>query len=85
MFQRDPLKNIRDVFAAVGPRFEVLVNLFPLDHGNRIGFFFKEGGYRIAGNSVGLVFQAIHPHAAFFQLRMREPQSIHALPTATEA
>ena len=56
MFERDPLKNIRDVFAPVGSRLEVLVNLFPLDHRDRIGFFFKESGYRIAGHSVSFVF-----------------------------
>jgi hypothetical protein len=41
VLERDPLKNVRNVFASVGSRFEVLVNFFPLDHSDRIGFFFE--------------------------------------------
>ena len=80
VFERDPLKNVRNVFAAVGSRFEVLVNFFPHDHRDRIGFFFKEGGNRIAGDSVGLVLQAVHLHTAFLHLRMRKAQEVYTSP-----
>ena len=80
VFERDPLKNVCNVFATVGSCFEVLVNFFPHDHRDWISFFFEESRNRIAGDSVGLILQTVHLHAAFLHLRMRKAQEVHTLP-----
>ena len=70
MLEGDAFQDIRDVFTTVRSFLEILVNLFPLNHGDRVFFLLKKGRDRISRNAIGLIFQAVHQDAAFRHIRM---------------
>ena len=57
MLDNDPFNNIGDVFATIDGRFQFLINVFPLNHGQRIASFVKESAHGALINIIAFVFQ----------------------------
>jgi hypothetical protein len=59
VFGLDPLEHVRDVFALVGRLLEGVIDLFPLDHVDRVALTVEEVGDGIALDEVGEVLKAM--------------------------
>src|ERR1041385_4122674 len=57
------LDDVGDVLAAIGCVLEVLVDLFPLDHGDRVLLLLEQAGDRTPQDHVGLVLEPVDVHA----------------------
>src|SRR5688500_7583911 len=64
MLEDDALDDVGDVLAAVGGVLEVLVDLLPLDDGDRVALFLEELRHRGTEDLVGLVLHAVDVDAA---------------------
>src|SRR5688572_33216640 len=60
VFNDDALDDVRDVLATIDRRFKFLVNLFPLNHRQRVGRIVKELGDRGVINIVAFVFETMN-------------------------
>src|SRR5665647_3429378 len=59
VFEDHALDDVRDVLAAIRGVLEVLVDLFPLDHHDRILLFLEQASDRAPEDRIRLVLEAI--------------------------